>query len=78
MSRSSFFLKLKALTGLAPQDYVRKIRFRQACQLLLEGDRPIAEIAAMTGFNSASYFSRAFKKYYGILPSNYKSSNENQ
>jgi len=76
MSRSSFFLKIKRLTGLSPQDYIRNIRLSESCKLLVEGKKTIAEIAELTGFSTASYFSRAFKSYYGILPSKYRSQYE--
>ena len=76
MSRSGFFIRIKALTGLAPQDYIKNVRLTRACKFLLEGGKSIAEIAELTGFSTASYFSRAFKNYYGVLPSKYKSENE--
>ena len=45
MSRTSFFNKLKALTGYAPADYIRLIRLQHAAQLLKQGEYTITEIA---------------------------------
>ena len=71
MSRSSLHLKLKALTGDTTNDFIRKIRFNRACKLLKEERYTVAEISTMVGFNTPSYFSTSFKKYFGCLPSEY-------
>ena len=71
MSRTSFFNKLKALTGYAPADYIRMIRLQHAAQLLKQGEYTIAEITDMVGFSDAKYFREVFKKYYGVSPSKY-------
>ena len=68
MSRTSFFNKLKALTGYAPADYIRMIRLQHAAQLLKQGEYTIAEITDMVGFSDAKYFREVFKKYYGVSP----------
>lgn len=71
MSRSNLHLKMKALTGESTNDFIRKMRFKQACKLLKEGRLSISEISTMVGFNTPSYFSTCFKKYFGCLPSEY-------
>lgn len=71
MSRTSFFNKLKALTGYAPADYIRMIRLQHAAQLLKQDEYTITEIADMVGFSDAKYFREVFKKYYGVSPSKY-------
>ena len=71
MSRTSFFSKLKALTGYAPADYIRLIRLQHAAQLLKQGEYTITEIADKVGFSDAKYFREVFKKYYGVSPSKY-------
>ena len=72
MSRTSFYNKLKALTGKAPADYIRLIRLHRAAQLLQEGRYSIGEVADKTGFNDAKYFRELFKKQFGVSPSKYK------
>lgn len=71
MSRSNLHLKMKAITGESTIDFVRKIRFNEACKLLKEGRYTIAEVSYMVGFNSPSYFATSFKKYIGCLPTEY-------
>ena len=71
MSRTSFYNKLKALTGQAPADYIRLIRLKRAAHLLKEKRYNITEISEMTGFNDVKYFREVFKKYYKVSPSQY-------
>lgn len=71
MSRSNLHLKLKAITGKSAIEFIHKIRFNRACQLLKEGKYSIAEISYMVGYNTPSYFAARFKKYMGCLPTEY-------
>ena len=71
MSRSNLHLKLKALTGESALDFIRKIRFKEACRLLKDGRFSISEISDRVGFNTPSYFATCFKKYMGCLPTEY-------
>lgn len=71
ISRSKLYLKLKALTGQSTSEFMRTVRLKRAVQLLEKSDYTIKEIMYMTGFNTASYFSKCFKKQFGIVPSEY-------
>ncbi|MBQ8672603.1 MAG: response regulator [Bacteroides sp.] len=71
MSRTSFYNKLKALTGQAPADYIRIIRLQHAARLLGEKRHSVTEVAEQCGFNDAKYFREVFKKYYGVSPKHY-------
>lgn len=71
MSRSNLHLKLKAITGKSAIDFIHKIRFGRACQLLKEGKYSVSEISYMVGYNTPSYFAARFKKYMGCLPTEY-------
>ena len=71
MSRSNLHLKLKAITGKSAIDFIHKIRFNRACQLLKEGKYTVSEISFMVGYNTPSYFAARFKKYIGCLPTEY-------
>ncbi|MEL6592933.1 MAG: response regulator [Bacteroidota bacterium] len=71
MSRSKLYLKLKALTGQSSSEFIRTVRLKRAVQLLESSDLTVKEIMYMTGFNTASYFSKCFKKQFGIVPSEY-------
>ena len=63
--------KLKAETGYSPSTVFKSIRMTQAKRLLLEGRYPVAEIATRCGFSTASYFSTAFKDFFGQSPSEF-------
>lgn len=71
MSRSNLYLKLKAITGKSAIDFINKVRFGRACQLLKEGKHSVSEISFMVGYNTPSYFAVRFKKYIGCLPTEY-------
>lgn len=71
MSRSNLYLKLRAITGESVKDFVKRIRFKKAVELMLSKQYTIAQIAYTCGFNTPSYFSTAFKQYYGVMPSEY-------
>lgn len=71
MSRSVFFKKIKSLTGQSPQELIRDIKMKKATTLLSESKYNIGEIAYLTGYPNAKYFSTTFKKYYGKTPSEY-------
>lgn len=75
MSRSNLYLKLKAITGESATDFIKRIRFKKAVDLLKQKQYTVAQIAYMCGFNSPSYFSTAFKQYYGFMPSEYLEKN---
>lgn len=76
MSRSNLHIKLKALTGESANDFVKRVRFNKACQLIKEGKLNISEISYMVGFGSPSYFATSFKRRFGCMPSEYRSKAE--
>lgn len=77
MSRTSFYCKLKALTGQSPTDLIRITRLKRATQLLKEGGHTIAEISDMTGFSESKYFREVFKKHYKMSPTKYAKEGSN-
>ena len=72
MSRMNFFRKMRALTGMSPVEFVSNMRLKKAASLLLESDMTIVEIGYAVGFNSPSYFTKSFKKAYGVIPTMFK------
>ena len=70
MSRSNFYRKIKALSGMSPNDYLKTLRMNKAAELIVSGTR-ISEVAAQVGFTSSSYFAKCFKAQYGVLPKEY-------
>lgn len=73
MSRVNLFRKIRSTTGMSPTDFVKSIRLRKAAQLLSQGDMNIVEVAYSVGFNTPSYFTKSFKKMFGVLPTEYHS-----
>lgn len=71
MSTPVFYKKIKALTGLTVNNFVKSIRLKRAVQLLNQNAGNVSEIAYMVGFNDAKYFSKEFRKQYGKTPSAY-------
>lgn len=71
MSRSNLYRKLKGLSGLTPNDFIRLVRLKKAVKLMQDGETRINEICFMVGFNTSSYFAKCFKSQFGILPKDF-------
>ena len=72
MSRVHLYKRLLSITGNTPSEFIRIIRLKHAARLLREGQLNVSEVAYKVGFNLPRYFSRYFKEYYGIGPSQYR------
>ena len=72
VSKTQLNRKMKALTGLSPNEFLRTYRLKYAAKLLLNDDYLIAEVATMVGFNDPRYFSRSFKAIFKMTPREYK------
>jgi signal transduction histidine kinase/ligand-binding sensor domain-containing protein/DNA-binding response OmpR family regulator len=72
MTHDHFYRKIKALTGLTANQFIRRIKLNRAAELLIQTDLTIAEIVWQTGFNHQSYFSKCFKQQFNCLPSDYR------
>lgn len=72
ISRSGLFTKIKALTGMTPNDYIRLIRLKKAASLLINEDLSSSEACFQVGFSSPSYFSKCFQEQFGMSPSEFK------
>lgn len=58
--------------GITVSDYITKARMEEAAVLLKQKTHRLADIAETVGYNDSSYFSKCFKKYYGMSPSQYE------
>lgn len=70
-SRTNFYRKVKALTGLSPTDLLKHYRLNRAAELLLSREYNVGEVADKIGFESHSHFSSLFKKHFGVSPRTY-------
>jgi AraC-like DNA-binding protein len=73
MTTNSFCRYFKKRTGKTVFQFLREFRINKACQMLINGEKTIAEICYDTGFNSFSSFNRIFKDLKNISASEYKS-----
>ncbi|MEK7256474.1 MAG: helix-turn-helix domain-containing protein, partial [Bacteroidota bacterium] len=69
ISRQQLFKKVKSLTGMPPADLLRNLRLEKARRLLETGAANVSQAAYETGFDDPNYFSKAFKKHFGMSPS---------
>jgi AraC-like DNA-binding protein len=72
ISKRLLYIRLKNFEGQTVNEFIRNIRLKRSAMLLSEGRLNITNISIETGFNSNSYFTRSFKKYYGMSPKAYK------
>lgn len=70
MSHTNLYYKIKDLTGKSAKQILMDMRMKRAKQILqdTEGIR-VSEVSYRVGFTNPKYFSRVFKEYYGVLPS---------
>jgi ligand-binding sensor domain-containing protein/signal transduction histidine kinase/AraC-like DNA-binding protein len=71
MSQPVLYKKIRALTDLSVNDFIKSLRIKRAAQLLKQGSGNIAEIAYSVGFSDRKYFSSEFKKHFGKTPSEF-------
>jgi AraC-like DNA-binding protein len=58
--------------GMAPNDYRQRIRIKRCCERLTKSSDSVTAIGMDSGFHSSQYFSRVFKKYVGVTPTEYR------
>jgi len=71
VSRTMLFTKVKAWTGLTPNEFIQHYRMKRATQLLELGTLNISEVSYKVGFKNPKYFSKCFQKAHGDTPSVY-------
>jgi len=72
LSKSQLYRKIKSCIGCTPLEFIKQVRIKQASRLLKKSKKSISDIAFQCGFSDASYFSRVFKEWTGISPSEYR------
>ena len=75
-SKSHTSRKVKSITGISANQFIKETRLQEAARLILNSDHNAAEISYKVGFSSPSYFNKCFSKYYGVTPGEYKEKNE--
>jgi signal transduction histidine kinase/DNA-binding response OmpR family regulator/ligand-binding sensor domain-containing protein len=68
LSRVHLYRKLKAITGMAPAELIRRHRMKKAALLLKMKTGNISEVSLKVGYSNPSHFSRVFRNEFGIAP----------
>ena len=71
LSRFQFSRSFHTAFGMTFREYLLRYRIVAACQRLREANTAVTEIAFAVGFHDGSYFARMFRRYTGMLPSQY-------
>lgn len=74
VQKTVFLQSFRRQTGTTPRQYILQLRLEYARDLMMETELPIGEIAERAGFSDPFYFSRCFRKHFGIVPSVYRQS----
>ncbi len=76
MSRSTLVRKIKAISGLAPLQYIRNVKMEAACQMLTNRTASVADVAQKLGYSDRDHFSRLFRECMGQTPSEWQQSHQ--
>lgn len=71
MTHDQLYRKIKVLTGVSVNQYIRSFRLRKAARMMCENGCSVTEVLYTVGFSNPSYFTKCFKKEFGVLPSDY-------
>jgi signal transduction histidine kinase/ligand-binding sensor domain-containing protein/DNA-binding response OmpR family regulator len=71
ISRSQLHRKIKSLSGVTSSEFVNLIRVKKAVELIKNENYLFTEVAYHVGFSSRTYFTKCFKKVYGVSPTEY-------
>jgi AraC-like DNA-binding protein len=74
LSTAHFTALFKEQTGCSPRDYLHLLRIHKACQWLHTTTLNVKEIATRLGYQDQFHFSRQFKAFQGVAPSDYRAS----
>ena len=72
MSHSTLYRKVKSVTGVSINEFIRRHRMRRAAELLSTQNIAVKEVAYSVGISSYTYFRKTFKDEYGVSPTEYK------
>jgi len=76
MSAPVLYKKIKAVTNLSVNEFVKSLRLKKAAWLLQQKKQTVYEVAYSVGYSDRKYFSKEFKKHFGKTPSEYAGTND--
>ena len=68
LSRSQLYRKIKTLTGVSVNEFIRNVRLEKAKEIMTKGYSSVSEVSYTVGFTSPSYFTKCYKIKYGDFP----------
>jgi signal transduction histidine kinase/ligand-binding sensor domain-containing protein/DNA-binding response OmpR family regulator len=71
MAQTTLYMKIQAITGQNPSNFVRTVKLKYAAELLLQNEISIKDVCFRCGFNSPAYFTKTFRELFGQTPSEY-------
>jgi len=77
LSRTQLFRKLKAISGLSPNELINDIRLQKAADLIRAKADTLTQISYSVGYNEQSYFAKRFRKKFGVTPGEYQAGQDN-
>ena len=77
VSRRHFFRLFEQAVGVAPMEYLKKLRLQKAASMLLTSNVSVTQVAFACGFNDSNYFSSLYHKEFGMSPSQFKKDGRN-
>ncbi|SDK56358.1 Signal transduction histidine kinase [Pedobacter sp. ok626] len=76
ISRTQLYLQVKKTTEISPTDFIIKVKLDYGKSLLKKQSLSISEIAYKLGYSNSNYFSKQFKDFFGLTPSQYRKSKQ--
>jgi AraC-like DNA-binding protein len=74
VSRPQLYRKLKVLTDMSINEFIRNIRLKRAANLLKQDDSSVSNVMYEVGYSNKSYFTKTFSEMFGVNPKEYKKS----
>jgi AraC-like DNA-binding protein len=78
ISKRVLYQKLKKMAGQTVNEFIRTVRLQKSINHLMDERFNITQVSIEMGFNSASYFTRSFKRYFGLSPRAYRETKVNK
>lgn len=72
IGRTLLFKKIKQITGITPNDYIMRMKMKKSLALLANHSLTLTTISWQLGFCNPAYFSRCFKKQFGMSPAKFR------
>jgi DNA-binding response OmpR family regulator/anti-sigma regulatory factor (Ser/Thr protein kinase) len=75
LSRAHLFRKVKALINISPSEFINDLRLQRAARMIRSRADSVSQIGYAVGYNEQSYFSKRFRKKFGVSPTDYAKQN---